>query len=259
MDSVNKTLYIPLYGKAYVSKRGIILHDPVAESIWEAEGFPLKRKARSKWLAYYMAMRASVFDSWVKKQMDADPDAVVLHIGCGMDSRCFRVDAELHEWFDIDFPDVIRERKRYFQDTDRYHMLGADVSTAEWLNQLPAGNAIVVMEGVSMYLRPDQLKGTLDALCEHFDRVRLLMDCYTKFAAKASRLKNPINSVGVTNVYGIDDPKILEGKGLSFIREGEMTPDALVNELSGREQKVFRMVYAGSVAKKLYRLYEYEG
>ena len=28
MDSVNKTLYIPLCGKSYVSKRGIILHDP---------------------------------------------------------------------------------------------------------------------------------------------------------------------------------------------------------------------------------------
>ena len=27
MDNINKTLYIPLYGKAYVSKKGIILKD----------------------------------------------------------------------------------------------------------------------------------------------------------------------------------------------------------------------------------------
>ena len=52
MNNVNKTLYIPLYGKSYVSKRGIILNDTKAEEIWQAEGFPLKGKAASKWLAF---------------------------------------------------------------------------------------------------------------------------------------------------------------------------------------------------------------
>lgn len=33
MDGVNKTLYIPLYGKAKVSKKNIILKDPTAEYI----------------------------------------------------------------------------------------------------------------------------------------------------------------------------------------------------------------------------------
>ena len=54
MNSVNKTLYIPLYGKSYVSKKGLFLDDKKAEEIWEAEGFSLKGKSRSKWLAYYM-------------------------------------------------------------------------------------------------------------------------------------------------------------------------------------------------------------
>ena len=56
MESVNKTLYIPLYGKAYVSRKGLFLDDPQARKIWDAEGFPLTGKAKSKWLAYYMGM-----------------------------------------------------------------------------------------------------------------------------------------------------------------------------------------------------------
>ena len=67
MNSVNKTLYIPLYGKSYVSKKGIFLDDKKAEEIWEAEGFALKGKSKSKWLAYYMGARSAVFDEWVKK------------------------------------------------------------------------------------------------------------------------------------------------------------------------------------------------
>ena len=62
MISESKTLYIPLYAKAYVSQRGLILHDEYAERIWDAEGFPLGRKARSKWLAFFLGMRARVFE-----------------------------------------------------------------------------------------------------------------------------------------------------------------------------------------------------
>ena len=94
MNGVNKTLYIPLYGKSYVSKKGIILDDKKAEQIWEAEGFPLKGKSKSKWLAYYMGTRSAVFGEWLRQQMVNAPNSVVIHIGCGMDSRCIRVGTE---------------------------------------------------------------------------------------------------------------------------------------------------------------------
>ena len=69
MDNVNKTLYIPLYGKAYVSKKCILLDDKKAEEIWDAEAFPLKGKSRSKWLAYHMGMRSAGFDQWLRQQL----------------------------------------------------------------------------------------------------------------------------------------------------------------------------------------------
>ena len=257
MDNVSKTLYIPLYGKSYVSRKGIILNDPKAEEIWAAEGFPLKGKAKSKWLAYYMGIRAAVFDRWLKKAMDADPSAVVLHIGCGMDSRVERVGTGGHLWFDVDFPDVISERKRYYQETAGYKMLSADIRSADALTEVPSGNAIIVMEGVSMYLRSEELKQALGQIAAHFEQVRLLMDCYTRVAAKASEVRNPINDVGVTQVYGLDEPKLLEGNGFAFAGEYEMTPAELVEQLHGMEKIVFQSLYAGSIAKKMYRLYEY--
>ena len=257
MDSVNKTLYIPLYGKAYVSRKGILLHDPKAEEIWAAESFPLKGRSRSKWLCYYMGIRAAVFDRWLKEKMEEDPTAAVLHIGCGMDSRCLRVPSHGRKWFDLDFPHVIRERQRYFRETEHYQMLGGDLKDPQWLGQLPCGNAIVIMEGVSMYLRPEELRQALAEISSHFEHVKVLIDCYTTFAAKASQYKNPVNDVGVTQVYGLDDPTILCSEDLSFVKEHEMTPQALINELQGMERQVFRSLYAGAVAKKMYRLYEY--
>lgn len=257
MNSVNKTLYIPLYGKAFVSRKGIILNDPKAEEIWAAEGFPLRGKSASKWLAYYMGMRSAVFDRWLTSRLEADPSASVVHIGCGMDSRCDRVGSWGGTWFDVDFPEVIQERSRYYQEDDSYKMLSADVRSADWLERLPEGNAIIVMEGVSMYLTPEELQQLLERLAAHFDGIHLMADCYTEFAAKASKFKNPINDVGVTRVYGLDDPKVLEKSGFVFARELEMTPMDMVEQLSGRERRIFKRFFASSFARKLYRMYVY--
>ena len=58
-------------------------------------------------------------------------------------------------------------------------------------------------------------------------------------------------------MHGIDDPECLAG-ALCFVKEHEMTPKALVDELKGAERFIFRTLYAGNIAKKMYRLYEYE-
>ena len=259
MNSVNKTLYIPLYGKSYVSKKGLFLNDKKAEEIWETEGFSLKGKSKSKWLAYYMGVRSAVFDEWLKQQMENLPDAVVVHIGCGMDSRVIRVDTESYKWYDVDFSEVIKERKRYYAESDNYKMIAGDARDCRWLTTITENkSAIVVMEGVSMYLTIEEMRNLSDSLCAHFEQVVLLVDCYTSFAAKMSKHRNPINDVGVTEVYGIDDPQAYQSEKLTYIKEHTMIPKKYIDELKGFEKLVFAKLYAGSFSKKLYRLFEYK-
>ena len=259
MNSVNKTLYIPLYGKSYVSKRGLFLDDKKAEEIWEAEGFVLKGKSKSKWLAYYMGARSAVFDEWLRAKIAETPEATVIHIGCGMDSRIIRVGAKDNKWYDVDFTEVIEERKRYYTELDNYKMIAGDVRNCEWLADIQeTGTAIVVMEGVSMYLTTDEMQGLANSLCAHFENLVLLVDAYTSFAARMSKHRNPINDVGVTEVYGIDDPGDYQGDELTLVKEHEMTPVRYIDELKGAERFIFAKLYAGGLSKKLYRLFEYK-
>ena len=259
MDSVNKTLYIPLYGKAYVSRRGLFLNDTRAEAIWDAEGFALKGKAASKWLAFYMGIRAAVFDDWIRAHLDGDSATVILHLGCGLDSRVLRVGASGNLWFDVDFPEVIEERKRYYTETASYRMIEGDLRHGDWLSGIPeARRAVIVMEGVSMYLHSEELQVLMKNLCEHFGEIHLLTDCYSVFAARMSKYKNPVREVGVREVYGMDDPTVLQNGAIRFAGERDMTPARYVNELSGTEKMIFSRLYAGRTSKKLYRLYEYE-
>ena len=114
------------------------------------------------------------------------------------------------------------------------------------------------MEGVSMYLSTAELQKLTAEICSHFEEVSMLMDCYSVFAAKMSKYKNPIKDVGVTEVFGMDDPQVLQVNGLSFVREHDMTPMRYIDELCGMEKKIFSRLYAGNFSKKLYKLFEYE-
>ncbi|MDD6033773.1 MAG: class I SAM-dependent methyltransferase [Oscillospiraceae bacterium] len=260
MNEVHKTLFIPLYGKSQVSRKGIILKDPMAEKIWEAESFPIHGKSKSKWLAYNMAMRARVFDDWTGAMLRADKDALVLHIGCGLDSRCLRVKEPYRNWIDADFPEVLSLREKYYQVNDAYRMMAMDATEAEQIERLPDSEAaIVILEGVSMYLTNQQVSRLFQALEKKYSCLHILMDVYTEFGAKASKYKNPVNDVGVTKLYGIDDmERFLKGTKIKFKGELSFTPDALVNELKSFERVFFKLMFTGTLYRKIYRLYGLE-
>ena len=138
-------------------------------------------------------------------------------------------------------------------------MSGADVCEKEWIDKVPREEqAIVIMEGISMYLPMRDLVELLSALKNHFGEMHLLMDAYTEFAVKASKVKNPIKEVGAVAITGIDYPEYLaDQSGITYVREHSMTPARLIGQLSKSEQKVFKALYGGRMARKLYRMYEY--
>ena len=84
------------------------------------------------------------------------------------------------------------------------------------------------------------------------------MDCYSEMAAKMSKYKNPVKDVGVTEVYGMDEPSVLKTGDFALVKEHAMTPEEFICELEGMELAVFRKLYAGNFSKKLYRLFEYQ-
>ena len=62
-----------------------------------------------------------------------------------------------------------------------------------------------MLEGISMYLSNEQLHEFSSMLQNKYDKLHILMDVYTEFGAQASEYKNPVNDVGVTKLYGVDD------------------------------------------------------
>lgn len=258
MNEVNKTLFTSSVRKSTCQQTRNHLERPDGGKIWNAENFPIHGKSKSKWLTYNMAMRARVFDDWTESMLQQNENALVLHIGCGLDGRCLRVKTPYAHWIDADFADVISLRKQYYAETERYHMAVLDASKPEQIHTLPESKeAIVVLEGLCMYLTNEQVSLMLRTLKEKYAHLHVLMDVYTPFGAKASKYKNPVNDVGVTTLYGVADIEtVARDSGLAFAAERSLTPDYLIYELKPAERALFKLMFAGKLYRKIYRLYE---
>jgi O-methyltransferase len=137
-------------------------------------------------------LRARRLDDWTRAFLTAHPDATVLHLACGLDSRTFRVGPpDGVRWYDLDYPDVIELRERLYPErgTGRYETIAASVTDPDWLERIPAdGPVLVVAEGLLMYLTESELRRLLDRLTGHFRYGELAFDAISPAMSRSYKL-----------------------------------------------------------------------
>jgi O-methyltransferase involved in polyketide biosynthesis len=138
LSGVAETLLIPLYNRAMESQRpDAIMKDEKAVALVTKMNYDFDqvRKIRThegNKIARIMLTRE--MDRYARDFLSRHPEAVVVHIGCGLDSRFERVDNSRVEWYDLDLPDVIGLRRKFIGDEgERYHLLGCSVLEDAWL------------------------------------------------------------------------------------------------------------------------------
>ena len=137
-----------------------------------------------------VALRAKQLDVWAADFLDHHPDAVVLHLGCGLDSRVFRLDPPATvQWFDVDQPAVIELRRKLYSDRDGYQMIASSVTEPAWLESIPADRpALVVAEGLLMYLTEAEARQLLQRITDRFGSGELLTDLLSQWGPRISKL-----------------------------------------------------------------------
>ena len=191
--SVEWTNLVTLYLRAYESRsRHPILGDDAAAEAVDRIDYDFKRISRSSVPVsnqYLVALRAKQFDDWCADFLVRHPDAVVLHLGCGLDGRAFRLDPPPSVlWLDVDQPGVIELRRRLYSDTEQYRMIGSSVTDPQWLEDVPVGRpTLVVAEGLLMYLPEREVRGLLDRLTDRFEYGELLFDTISPLGPPLSK------------------------------------------------------------------------
>ncbi len=182
-----ETLLIPLYIRAMESQRhDALLKDEKAVELVNKMNYDFSRMKLlhlSEVNRLVIILRNREFDRFTLDFLARHPDAVVVHIGCGLDTRFERVDNGQVEWYDLDFPEVIELRKTLLGgEKDRHHLLACSVLDEVWLDVVRAHRGcafLFVAEGVFMYLKEEQVRSLLTMLYKNFPGAEFVFDAHS--------------------------------------------------------------------------------
>lgn len=206
------TLLATLYGKALDSRAAHpILGDTFADDVVRHLDYDFTALKVPEGADVSLPVRAKHLDGWTRDFLAAHPDATVLHLGCGLDSRVFRVDPPpgVH-WYEVDHPEVIELRARVYPPRRDVALVGTSVTEPAWLEELPgAGAVLVVAEGLVHYLTEANAIALVRRVVEHYDHGELIFDAYSRWMERLVGLLPMARASGVKLSWALDDPQDL--------------------------------------------------
>jgi O-methyltransferase involved in polyketide biosynthesis len=215
LSGAPETLLATLYGRALDSRAArSILQDEAAERAVRRIDYDFRRTGITATTAAGVALRARQLDDWTRQFLAAHPEATVLHLACGLDTRAQRLAAPpTVRWIDLDHPEVVALRERLLDPPEGdYRAVGASVTEDGWLQEVPADRpTVAVFEGLTMYLRERDGRRLIERITGRFPAGQLLFDCYGTAGIRLQKLVPAVRRSGATLHWAVDDPRELEG------------------------------------------------
>jgi len=242
LGDVQRTLFFPLAARARETrKKRPLLRDPKALEIVESVDFELAPIAPGP-TALVVTLRTLIMDWWVRRFLAGHPGGTVIELGTGLNTRFERTDNGAAHWIDLDLPDTIELRRRFFADTERRQMLAASLTDEDWLDAVAQRPApyFFASDGVFVYLSEADITGLLSRIAARFPGARfpgsrVAFDTYTTVTFAQEHKMAAKRNVAAWQ-WACDDPRSLERLGLRLIESVPVTrpPAVLRAELPAR-------------------------
>jgi methyltransferase (TIGR00027 family) len=146
-------------------------------------------------LVVHIALRARKYDRYAQDFVERHPGGCMVNLGCGLDTRFWRIDEGHLHLYDLDLPEVIALKRELVEETDRYHLIGLSLFEPQWMDRVAAeqpGPFLFLAEGLLMYLPPDRVRTLILELQSRFPGSELVFETVNSAWLKPS-LKWMIN------------------------------------------------------------------
>lgn len=224
LDGVAETLLIPLWARAVETMRPHpIIIDDLAVKMRGDIDYDFSKFAHSWKSQVGVSIRTMLLDRATGSFLAAHPEAVIVNIGAGLDTRFFRLQNSRIHWYDLDLPETIRLRERFFQEFPNYRMIAQSVFDFSWLDEVDAANrfVLIIAEGIMMYFTESEVRTLMDRLVTAFPGAEMLLEMMTPFLAKMSRRHDTVSQTKAVFKWGIKAGRELESyhPKIRFIEE----------------------------------------
>lgn len=218
LGDIQETLLIPLYARACdAASSRPVLGDRRARELVEAIDYDFSGFGGSSLSG--SVYRSSIFDGWTARFLREHPAGTVVELGTGLNTRFDRLDNGTVHWFDIDLPDSIALRRRFFDDGERYRMLAGSALDSDWFDAVAGspGPYLFLSEAVLIYLDADKIRKALTGLAQRFRGSRLAFDTAGSKMVSGQDRNRSLAQVRARLQWVCDDPRELEACGLNLL------------------------------------------
>ncbi len=228
LSDVAETLLVPLYIRAIESQRpDALVIDEKAVALVRQMDYDFSRILTKidEETQVAVVLRNREFDRCAQGFLARYSKAVVVHIGCGLDSRFERVDNGKVDWYDLDLPEVIELRRKLTGgEGARYHLLACSALDRAWLDAVSVHRRrpfLFLAEGVLIYLEEAQVKSLVLTLKGNFPGAELVFDAFSPFFVWANNRRVARTKIGARCHWALKRGKDLEswGDGICLLDE----------------------------------------
>jgi len=187
--------------------RGAIRDEKAVELIGRLD-YDFSAADRDKAMRSGVVARTIVLDRLVSDFLRAHPDAVVVNIACGLDTRCDRMSGYRH-WYNLDLPETIAVRAALLPEEGRISQIAMS-ATEDWGGEIREESAptLVIMEGLTMYLTETEVQRIFEVISARFPEVTVLAEVMNPTVARHFREKS-IESSHARFTWGVRDGRTL--------------------------------------------------
>jgi O-methyltransferase involved in polyketide biosynthesis len=203
LGNTQKTLLLPLWGRAVESqKEEPLLADNKAVEIIEKIDFNFDAFSKSFSIISQLGwvVRSVLIDQVVKQFIKKHPKATIVNIGCGLDTTFERTDNGTIRWYDLDLPDTIELRKKFFTESERRKFITCSFLDPEWFdNMIIEDNILFIAAGLLYYFKEEQIKNFFITLANMYPESEIVFDATSPIGVKMAN-KMVLKASGIDNV-----------------------------------------------------------
>ena len=179
LEGVEKTMLLTLFAKAQHSQaKNHKFYDEKAIEVISKIDYDFTTSDKDLQMKYGVISRTIVLDEMVSDFIEKNPQATIINIASGMDTRFNRLDNGLIKWYNIDLENSAKFRLQYISDNDRVTTLAYSAMDSRWSEEIKidSDNVLIIIEGLTMYLQENDVSKILKIISDNFKHCTVFVE-----------------------------------------------------------------------------------
>ena len=212
VTGVPETMIQTLYARAKETKKDDAkIIDDIAVRIVEKIDYDFSKADNDKTMSSGVIARTIVLDNIVEQYLNQHPDTIVINIGCGLDTRCYRMKGKYSLWYNLDLPETIEIRSRFLEEKGPIYQIAKSAMDDSYIDDIDyhGKNILVIIEGLTMYLYEKDIRKMFSIIDKSFQKVTVMVETMSPFVVKHMKEKS-IEGSNAKFTWGVKNRKELQ-------------------------------------------------